>query len=300
MSFAQRRSVPVRANLSSLPILGGYLTSTLADVTSAATAALAITGATSQTLADVTSSATGALAIVGDLAKTLQDVTLSADGGGGLSGALTATLADVSASSAGTLAIAGALSQTIADVSLASIGTVAIAGTLSGTLANATLSADGSSGILGQLAATLADVSISSDGVLTGSGFPVVTAQTPAGSSQHRRKRYFVEIDDQTFQVSSPEHARALLDRAREVAQSYAEELAQKAIVAPRKYNAKPIKLATPTISSPNPELREIIQSARKSINAVYRNAAIDAELSLLLRRKIAEEEEEEAILLLI
>ena len=62
----------------------------------------------------------------------------------------------------------------------------------------------------------------------------------------------------------------------------------------------KPIALPTPRIASPDPELKEIVQQARKAINEVYRSAAIDTELAALLARRLAEEDEEEALLLLI
>jgi hypothetical protein len=124
---------------------------------------------------------------------------------------------------------------------------------------------------------------------------PIETGPTPAG-----RKRYFVEIDDQTFEVRDAQHAIALLERAREVAARHAQELAAKAVQTTRKVGKKPIPLPTPRIASPNPELRQAVQRARKAINQVYRETALDAELALLLARRLADEDEEEALLLLM
>lgn len=302
MSFAQRRSAFFKSSLpGALPSLAGYLTSTLADVTSSATGTVDITGVVNATLANVTSSATGALAIAGTLSQTLANVTLSASGtvGAGITGDLAVTLANVTLSSAGVLAITGTASPTLANVTLSAVGALALTGALSKTLAAVTLTADGTGGILGQLNATLAAVTLSAAGLLTGSATP--DGPTPAGKAgQHRKRRLLVEIDDQIFEVASPEHARAILERAREIAQAHAEELALKTVTQVKKRGSKPIKLPTPSISSPDPELHGVIQDARIAINAIYRTAAIDTELALLLASRLADEDEEETLLLLM
>lgn len=129
---------------------------------------------------------------------------------------------------------------------------------------------------------------------------PVVdTTQTPAGRKT-RRKRLFVEIDGQTFEVSGPEHARALLDRAREIAASHAQEIAAKAVQSVRKVGKRPVALPTPSITSSDPELKEVVREARKQFNELYRSSAIDAELALLMARQLELEDEEEALLLLL
>jgi hypothetical protein len=120
---------------------------------------------------------------------------------------------------------------------------------------------------------------------------------TPAG---RKTRRYFIEIDGQTFEVRDAQHAQALLDRAREMALAHAQELAAKAVQTSRKMGKKPVALPTPVIRSPDPELAPVIRRARKAINEVYRGAAIDAELALLLARSLADEDEEEALLLLM
>ena len=129
---------------------------------------------------------------------------------------------------------------------------------------------------------------------------PVVElGPTPAGRS--KRKRFFVEIDGQNFEVRDAQHARALLDRAREIAKAHAQELA--AEIVSRETNrksVKPVRLPTPAISSPDPELREVVREARQSFNELYRSTAIDTELALLLAQRLADEDEEDALLLLM
>lgn len=123
----------------------------------------------------------------------------------------------------------------------------------------------------------------------------------PANRGAGRKKRRFiVEIDGQSFEVRDASHATALLERAREVARSHAQEIATEAVQSTRKVGRKPVVLPTPRINSPDPELKEIVREARKSFNELYRSTAIDAELALLLARRLAEEDEEEAILLLM
>lgn len=128
---------------------------------------------------------------------------------------------------------------------------------------------------------------------------PVTPTVTPAGKPR-QRKRYFVEIDGQTFEVDGPEHAKALFDRAREIAASHAQEIAAKAVQSVRKVGKRPVSLPTPQITSPDPELREVVREARKQFNELYRSSAIDAELALLMARQLELEDEEEALLLLL
>lgn len=127
---------------------------------------------------------------------------------------------------------------------------------------------------------------------------PAVEGMKPAGRS--KRRHYFVEIDGQGFEVRDVQHAQALLDRAREMATRHAQELAAAVVQPARKQGRKPVALPTPKIDSPDPELTEVIRQARKAINEVYRSAALDTELAMLLARAMAEEDEEEALLLLM
>ena len=74
------------------------------------------------------------------------------------------------------------------------------------------------------------------------------SAATGGGLNRKRRRRYYVEIDGQSFEVQGLDHARALLDRAKEVARTHAETLAKAAVQTARKTGDKPVPLPTPTI----------------------------------------------------
>jgi hypothetical protein len=126
---------------------------------------------------------------------------------------------------------------------------------------------------------------------------PEAPTVTPAG---RKKRRYVVEIDGQQFQVDSPSHAVALLERAKELARVHAEELAAKAVPTSRKVGKRPVAIPTPRITSPDPELRHVVREARKSFNDLYRETAIEVELAYLMARKLADEDEEEALLLLM
>jgi len=129
---------------------------------------------------------------------------------------------------------------------------------------------------------------------------PPPVVEPPPSAHGSRRRRKFIEIDDKLFEVRDAQHAQALLERAREVAVRHAQELAAETVPATRKMGKKPVRLRTPAISSPDPELAPVIRQARKAINEVYRSAAIDAELALLLARALEEQDEEDALLLLM
>ena len=123
---------------------------------------------------------------------------------------------------------------------------------------------------------------------------------TGAGRSK-RRRRYTVVIDGAEFEVENQQHAVELLSRAKELAQVEAARVAEAAVPvkALRKTGKKPIALQTPKISSPDSELSRIITEARNSINEIYRNAALQAELSYLMAKQ-QEQDDEEAIMLLM
>lgn len=124
-------------------------------------------------------------------------------------------------------------------------------------------------------------------------------AMRPAGRPI-RRKRYYIEIDGQTFDVPSIADAETLLTRAKALALNHAQQAAEHIVSRGTQSGSKPIALPTPTIRSPNPELRDLIHETHEIINNVYRSTAIDAELAALLTRALAEQDEEEALLVLM
>lgn len=134
---------------------------------------------------------------------------------------------------------------------------------------------------------------------LTESLGPEPEDETIGGIQGKRRRRYFVEIDGQSFEVRSQAQAQEILSQAKEVAESHAEQMAKAVVRTQRGKGNKPVKLATPKISSPNAELKSAVSETRKAINATYRRAAMEAEIAFLMAQK-AEQDEEETILLLM
>jgi hypothetical protein len=127
---------------------------------------------------------------------------------------------------------------------------------------------------------------------------PETPAVTPAGSSRKRR-RHYVEIDGQQFDVADANEALQLLERARALAEVAAESKAKKVEAkAARATKPRPIRIQAPKITA-SPELELDLAPIRRDIARIYDSAAATAELRLLLLRAI-EEDEEEAILLLM
>lgn len=121
-------------------------------------------------------------------------------------------------------------------------------------------------------------------------------AQTPAG----RRRRQYVEIDGQQFEVSGIEEARQLLQRARAIAERQAEQksvrvekkLKRKAVVPKVRVDAPVIRVA--------PELRADLRPLIDDIQRLYTQAAELAELRLLMLKVQQDEDDEDDLLLLL
>lgn len=216
-------------------------------------------------------------------------------------GSANITLSALTTDASGTLDITGEASLTLAALTTTASGTLDISGSSAITLDALTTDAAGEAlgSIEGSASITLDDLTVSAFQTE-----PIVSRVTPAGRPS-RRRRYVVEIDGEDFEVESVEHARALLDQARELAAQQAAEVAarevpKRAQAARRVGRTKPVPLATPTIRSPDPELAEAISAARRAINEIYRQASIDAELALRLRQRMADEDEDEAVTLLL
>jgi hypothetical protein len=125
---------------------------------------------------------------------------------------------------------------------------------------------------------------------------PEAETVTPAG---RRRRRHYVEIDGQQFDVADAQEALQLLNRARALAEVAAESKAKKVEAkAARAAKPRPIRIQPPRITA-SPELAIDLGPIRRDIERIYDSAAAVAELRLLLLRAI-EEDEEEAILLLM
>jgi hypothetical protein len=126
---------------------------------------------------------------------------------------------------------------------------------------------------------------------------PEVQVQTPAG--RKTRKRYYVEIDGQAFDVASASEALQLLERARALAEVAAETKAKKVEArAARAQKPRPIRLAAPTVTA-SPELQLDLAPIRQDLARIYDSAAALAEMRVLLQRAIDDDEEETLLLLM-
>lgn len=117
------------------------------------------------------------------------------------------------------------------------------------------------------------------------------STQNPAGRPKRRRRKLLVEIDGQDFEVSSADEALALLGRAKTIAQS-AIEKARKAPIRVHR------GIQRPRISTPDPELTQVVAQARQEIVSLYDDLNVEFEIAALMRKR--EEEEEEAIIRLL
>ena len=124
--------------------------------------------------------------------------------------------------------------------------------------------------------------------------------QTPAGKKKPSRK-YVIEIDGQEFIVDSAQQAQALLDRATALAKKAAEAATEQLVTkatpkAIRLGKVKPVTLKAPKLDGPD-EFVEKLRAARTEIRRIYLDAAVIAELRILMALE-AEQDDEEAILL--
>jgi hypothetical protein len=122
---------------------------------------------------------------------------------------------------------------------------------------------------------------------------------TQHAGSNRKRKRYYVEIDGQPFEVESAAQAQQLFDRAKQLATQVAEEQAQKKQAkASRSPKPRPIRLQAPKVSA-SPELKIDLAPLRQELTQIYDSAAALAEMRLLMQRAMDEDEEESILLLM-
>ena len=124
-----------------------------------------------------------------------------------------------------------------------------------------------------------------------------VLASAPAGRG--RRRRHYVEIDGQNFEVSSYEEAEELLRTALETAKQHADTQAK--LIVDRRITVEP---GRPAIKLPkiraSKALRPLVAKFRDEIKEIYESAARKAAEALNLRLKEIEEEEEAITMLLL
>jgi len=133
---------------------------------------------------------------------------------------------------------------------------------------------------------------------LDGATGVVAEPVTGGGRRRRPRKRYYVEIDGQYFEVDSQAEGEQLLRKAMslaaEVATSETERAARR--IKRGKSVAPP---AQPTINA-SPELLSLVDDYRERINAIYRQIAVDAEIRELMRLRMLEDDEDDAIAALL
>lgn len=125
--------------------------------------------------------------------------------------------------------------------------------------------------------------------------FQQVISTSGGGISRRKPRRYFVQVEGQDFEVSGPDEARELLQKA----VALAERAAEKQVA---KVQAKPSTKVAP-VSVPVPQIATNVQidlePYRRAIEQAYRNAAVAAELRMLLEAQARDDDESAAYLLL-
>jgi hypothetical protein len=131
---------------------------------------------------------------------------------------------------------------------------------------------------------------------------PVEEGQTPAGRKKPGRK-YIVEIDGREFVVDSLAEAMSLLGKAEAIALKHAEREAELKVQASlpkalRLGKADPVQISAPEMKG-SPELSAELKRAQDRIRKTYRDAALAAELRILMALD-QERDDEDTILLLM
>jgi len=130
---------------------------------------------------------------------------------------------------------------------------------------------------------------------------PQIILPTKKGAGRRRRK-LLIEVDDKVFEVESPQHAQALFDQIRELAERKALTDVKRAAVGRPK--GKRIRVGVPVVSTGDQALAAPVEAINKDIFGIYKAAAREfnrtAEISHLIDLKVKEEDEEDAIIALI
>jgi hypothetical protein len=124
--------------------------------------------------------------------------------------------------------------------------------------------------------------------------------RSEGGSAKPKhRKRYYVEIDGQYFEVDSQAEAEERLKQALTLAQEVvAPQAVERSVKRIRRGKTAAVP-ATPVLKS-SPEIAGAVDEYRERIEAAYRQIAVDAELRELLRLKLLDEDDEETITALL
>jgi hypothetical protein len=125
------------------------------------------------------------------------------------------------------------------------------------------------------------------------------STQTPAGSNKRHKKRHYIEVDGQPFEVSGVQEAQQLLQRARALAEREAEKEGARVEQTLSGKDVPYVRLTAPKIEVPS-EMRRDVAPILADIERLYRQAAQETELRLRLAKKLADEDEEDDLFLLL
>ncbi len=128
----------------------------------------------------------------------------------------------------------------------------------------------------------------------------VYVADSGAGRPKRRQRRLSVEIDGQEFEVGTEAEARALLERARTLAEQHAQQATQREQKRSRRRKQAVRTVSVPVISTPDPEIQPLVDSYRADIEAIYQRMQRDAEIRELIRLKLIQEDEDDALAALL
>jgi hypothetical protein len=168
----------------------------------------------------------------------------------------------------------------------AGVGTDSVFG-IAAVLEGADVASDAGTDSVSGVAAVLEDPEVV---VASGTGTLVVqSAEVPAGRKQVR-SIYRITVDGQVFHFRTMAGALAFLDKAKELAQAVALAQTRAATVA---------KLVPPKITAPR-ELRAAVIETKREIAAIYKSAAIDIEIAMLMALSQRRDDENDLSILLM
>ena len=136
----------------------GSASTTLAAVTAASAAVLAIAGAAAVALAPISGIATGTVPIAAQASSALGGVSAAGAGGLAVSGSASAALGQVTSASAGSLPLTGQTASQIGSVTAAASATLPVTGSAAATLGQITTTSAARADITGAASASLGPV----------------------------------------------------------------------------------------------------------------------------------------------
>lgn len=267
----------------------------------------------------------GSVNVGATLTNTLGTLTADSDGTVLVTGTLTKTLGTLTSVSAVSVDndVVGTLFESLDTLTAVGVGSPDVGGTLAKTLDNVTCFSTTVGDITGTLSKTLQGINFNIDGSVL-SGFVCVVIQTMEGmtcdavadngargrkdaggvkgrgNGNDKVRRFYVKIDDDEFFVDTEEEAAALIEAAREMAETVAKAQATAKIkdrVTEKSVDTSPVDLDLPKIMSDDPEVEQRLKDA---VNAVYERAERDAEIALHMRKQHLLDEEDNLVLLLL